>query len=206
MKHLIIVANGEPPVPDQHWRRIRQADPLVCTDGAANFLLERDITPDVVIGDLDSLQEIYRTRLTDQHMHHISSQENTDLEKAIDYAVEEGYTAATILGATGKREDQTLANLYLLVKYAPRIQLQILTNYSVVDAVTDSVTLRVEPGQIISLLPVGHADGVTTAGLQYPLQNESLEIGSRGISNQAVESEITVSLQSGALLLFRNFR
>jgi len=206
MKHLIIVANGEPPVPSQHWRRIRQADPLVCTDGAANFLLERDIIPDVVIGDLDSLEEDYRARLTEQHIRHVPSQENTDLEKAIDYAIGQGYTAATILGATGKREDQTLANLYLLVKYAPRIHLQLLTNYSAIDAVTDTISLRVEPGQVISLLPVGRAEGITTGGLKYPLQDETLEVGSRGVSNQAMESEITISLQSGALLLFRNFR
>ncbi len=205
MKHILIVANGEQPKHQHHWNRIKGARPLVCTDGAANWLMERNLTPDVIIGDMDSLRDELRAQIHADSLHHIPSQENTDLEKAIEYALQKGYTAATILAATGKREDQTLANLYLLVKYAGKLQIQLLTNYSTIDAITDSLTTRVEPGQIISLLPAGHAEGVTTTGLEYPLENERLEIGSRGVSNRAVESEITVSLTSGALLLFRNF-
>jgi len=205
MKHILIVANGEQPVSEQHWKRIERASPLVCTDGAANWVLERDIVPDIVIGDMDSLRSEIRAKIEKNTLRHIPSQENTDLEKAIDYALEQGYDAATILGATGKREDQTLANLYLLVKYAGDIHIQLLTNYCTIEPVTDSLTVHAEIGQVISLLPVGQTEGVSTTGLEYPLENEVLEIGSRGVSNCAVENEVTVSLTSGALLLFRNF-
>lgn len=205
MKHLLIVANGERPKPEQHWNRIRRADPLVCTDGAANWLLKEGITPDVIIGDLDSISDTAKTKLDGESIHHISSQENTDLEKAILFAIDQGYTACTVLSATGKREDQTLANFYLLVKYAEEIHIQLLTNYSTIEPVARSLTTRVEKGQIISLLPVERATGVRTTGLEYSLNDETLEIGSRGVSNRAVEAEITVSLTSGTLLLFRNF-
>ena len=205
MKHVIIVANGEQPQPPQHWNRIKRADPLICTDGAANWLLERNITPDVIIGDLDSLKGELRGRLDQETIHHVPTQENTDLEKALLYAIDEGYTAATVLGATGKRDDQTLANLYLLVKYAEKIRLQLLTNYSTIEAITGEFSTRVEQGQTISLLPVGKVTGVTTTGLEFPLANETLEIGTRGVSNRAADEEITVSVKSGTLLIFRNF-
>ncbi|MBS1270915.1 MAG: Thiamine pyrophosphokinase [Candidatus Marinimicrobia bacterium] len=205
MKHVVIVANGEQPRPPQHWNRIKRATPLICTDGAANWLMENSVTPDVIIGDMDSLDEEIREQLAKESIHHVTSQQNTDLEKALLYAIDEGYTAATVLSATGKREDQTLANFYLLAKYADRLQIQLLTNYATIEPVTDSLTTRVEPGQTVSLLPVETATGVTTKGLEYPLENETLEIGTRGVSNRATADEITVSLQSGILLLFRNF-
>jgi len=206
MKHVVIVANGEIPKPPQHWNRIKRAHPLICTDGAANWLIERNITPDVIIGDMDSLEDNIRGGLDQDTIHHVPTQENTDLEKALDYALDHGYTAATVLAATGKREDQTLGNLYLLIKYAPDIHIQLLTNYSSIEPVTDSLTTRVDPGQTISLLPAGFAEGITTRGLKYPLNDETLELGTRGVSNQAEESEITVTVKRGALLLFRNFR
>jgi len=205
MKHVLIVANGEHPGPPQHWNRIKRAKPLICTDGAANWLVEKNITPDIIIGDMDSLDKEIKGRLEQESIHHVPSQQNTDLEKALIYALEEGYTAATILGATGKREDQTLANFYLLAKYADRLQIQLLTNYATIQPVTDALTTRVEPGQTISLLPVETATGVTTQGLEYSLENETLAIGTRGVSNRATGNEITVSLKSGILLLFCNF-
>lgn len=205
MKHLLIVAYGERPEPPQHWNRIRRAPVVVCTDGAANWLVEENVTPDVIIGDLDSIRDDIRSQLDLDSIQHLPSQENTDLDKAIQYAIEHGYTDATVMGATGKREDQTLANFYLLVKYAEQIRIQFLTNYSTIEAITDTFSTRVEKGQIISLLPVGFAEGVTTSGLKYPLDDEPLEIGSRGVSNQASETEISVSVTSGALLIFRNF-
>ena len=204
-KHVLIVANGEQPTSPQHWNRIGRANPLICTDGAANWLIEHQVTPDVIVGDLDSISDETRSGLGPDVIHHVGSQENTDLEKALEYALDEGYEAATVIGATGKREDQTLANLYLLVKYSDRIHIQLLTNYSTIDVVADTFNAPAERGQTVSLLPVGHADGITTSGLEYPLESESLEVGTRGVSNRAIAREITVTVKSGVLLIFRNF-
>jgi thiamine pyrophosphokinase len=205
MKHVLIVAYGERPKSPRHWERIRKAEHLVCTDGAANWMVEEEVTPDVIIGDMDSIEPDIRSRLDMEHIQHLPSQENTDLDKAIQYALDHDFTHATVMAATGKREDQTVANLYLLVKYASQIHLQFLTNYSTIEAITGNYRTTVEPGQIISLLPVGFAHGVTTTGLKYPLEHETLELGSRGVSNQAEDREISVNLESGALLIFRNF-
>lgn len=205
-KHVLIVANGEQPVSPQHWNRIKRAHPLICTDGAANWLLEHQITPDVIIGDMDSISEEVRGGLSPDVIHHVGSQENTDLEKALEYALDEGYDAATIIAATGKREDMTLANLYLVAKYAERIHIQLLTNYSTIEAIRNHYAAKVQPGEKISLLPVGAVSGVSTTGLAYPLKNEDLDLGSRGVSNRADADEISVSVQTGTLLIFRNYQ
>lgn len=204
-KHLLIVANGEQPTSPQHWNRIKRADPLVCTDGAANWLIENSVTPDVVVGDLDSISDEIRAGLAHDVIHHIGSQENTDLEKALEYVIDQGYEVATIIGATGKREDQTLANLYLVAKYADKIHIQLLTNYSTIEAITGDFIARVEKGQSISLMPVGKVEGVTTSGLEFPLHDEPLGTGTRGVSNRALAEKIHVSVRSGVVLIFRNF-
>jgi thiamine pyrophosphokinase len=99
-----------------------------------------------------------------------------------------------------------LANLYLVAKYVDKIHLQLLTNYSTIEAIIDDYSANVQPGEKISLLPVGKAVGVTTTGLEYPLENEHLELGTRGVSNRANAEKISVSVQSGALLIFRNYQ
>ena len=62
--------------------------------------------------------------------------------------------------------------------------------------------LRGQAGDTVSLLPFnGDAHGIETAGLEYPLRNESLFVGpARGVSNVMLAGEATVALQAGMLL------
>ncbi len=60
-------------------------------------------------------------------------------------------------------------------------------------------------GELLTLLPLGGpAAGVTTSGLEYPLDGETLEPGStRGVSNVFAEPEARVTLADGVLLAIR---
>jgi thiamine pyrophosphokinase len=59
-------------------------------------------------------------------------------------------------------------------------------------------------GKNISLIPFGDVSGVTLMGCKYPLNNENLSSGTKGIHNEALEKEITISCQQGNLLLLIN--
>ena len=58
-------------------------------------------------------------------------------------------------------------------------------------------------GDLVTLLPVGgRADGVRTEGLRFPLFGETLDpFATRGVSNELIAAEATISVRSGVLLL-----
>ncbi|MBC8125208.1 MAG: hypothetical protein H7X70_05695, partial [Candidatus Kapabacteria bacterium] len=58
------------------------------------------------------------------------------------------------------------------------------------------------PGELLSLIPQPHAL-ITTRGLEWPLTEESLELGTReGARNRASAKTVEVDIHSGSLFFF----
>ena len=112
----VILANGEYPTHVLPLKILEEAKFVVCCDGAANEYILRGHTPDIIIGDGDSLSPENKTRFSDI-IHHIADQETNDQTKAVHFLQEKGYQRIAIVGATGKREDHTLGNISLLLDY-----------------------------------------------------------------------------------------
>ena len=202
----IVFANGELHDLPAALALTTEADLLIAADGGARHCQRLGITPDLIIGDLDSLTAEER-RIWEQAgvriIKYPADKDETDLELALLHALETGCTEALVLGGLGKRWDQTLANL-LLPSYANLAGLVI----SFWDAgtwfylISDQQTIRAPKGTTISLLPIGgDAHGITTTGLTYPLENETLYTGvTRGVSNALLGEQATITLTSGRLL------
>ncbi len=204
----IVVAGGEPDASDVLW--LTDADLVVVADSGACWLDELGITPDLLIGDLDSVGEPLLERLATAGVtieRHATDKDESDAELALARAVGLGADEIVILGAlSGKRLDHELANLLLLADPAWRGRhLRIVRGGTTVRVLhgRDSLALEGQPGDIVTLLPVrGDAEGVTTIGLAYPLNDEQLRFGrSRGLSNVAQRAEASVWLKSGTMLV-----
>ena len=116
----VILANGEFPSSERTAGCLAQADRLICCDGAAKRLLEAGIVPDLITGDMDSLPLPLQERYADI-IRPDRDQETNDLTKAFKAAVNPLPDSIHILGATGKREDHTMANVSLLADYAAEL-------------------------------------------------------------------------------------
>ena len=104
----VILANGDFPQAEIPLDLLRQA-PFVCAcDGAVNHYPQAD----AIVGDGDSVPEDLRDRLIQ-----IDEQEDNDLTKATRYCLSKGLRRIIYLGATGQREDHTLGNISLIVRY-----------------------------------------------------------------------------------------
>lgn len=206
MRTAVIIANGQMPSAREVRRMVQKTSMLVCADGGTVHALRMGLQPDVVIGDLDSLVPRWQRRLKDSTtILGSTDQERNDLEKALQYLLHRKIKTITILGATGRRIDQTLANLSLLEKYQGKAKLTFVDPSGTVELVTSRVKFRAKPRETVSLLPLGKAEGVTTKGLLYPLSNETLEPGTRGVSNEVTERVIEIRVRRGKLLLVRLF-
>jgi len=176
---------------------------IVALDGAYDKLLAMQISPDIVIGDWDSLHSLEAT----MHTKFIKddNQENTDLEKAIDYLLSKGRTDINIVWSTGKRLDHTLNNLATLAKY-PEAKIVVYDNHSKAFILPKTYVKFYDKGTPLSLIPLHTATGISTENLKYNLKKEALEFGKRsGNSNEAATSgKVTISYSEGLLLLIES--
>lgn len=203
----VVIANGIAPNEATVRRWLRPGDHLICADGGARTALTLGLEPDVVIGDLDSLDEAQQARLKTMGCRLVVypvAKDWTDLELALKLAVEEGATEIVVLGALGGRIDQELANiLLLLLPELERVPARIVDERQEMFVARTEATVTGKAGDIVSLIPLGgDVTGIVTEGLLYPLCDEPLLAGpARGISNEMAGEVARMTLKSGALLV-----
>ncbi len=206
MKALII-ANGSFPAVSIVRRLVRSADLVVCADGGANKARKLHITPDVIVGDMDSISPTTKRVCRRVPLLFIDNQDSTDLEKALEFCIQRGYVSINVVGATGERVDHTTGSLGCFKKFGQQAELKFFDPVGFLSLIGKSSRFRVKKGEKLSLIPLEHCKGVLTRGLKYPLRNEILELGVReGISNEAIASEVFVRVKRGTLLLYRFYQ
>lgn len=197
----VILANGEYPMHELPLRILSESAFIVCCDGAANEYIARGHTPDVIIGDGDSLSPDNKIRFAPIILQ-IADQETNDQTKAVQYLQSKGYRKIAIVGATGKREDHTLGNISLLIDYMKSgIEVRTFTDYGVFIPVKDSQTFASHAGQQVSILNFG-AKGLKGERLVYPLSDFSNWW--QGTLNEATSNEFTIHC-TGDYLVFLTY-
>jgi thiamine pyrophosphokinase len=201
----LLIANGLLP-PLRIVRELASSSDFVaCADGGTRYAIRLGIQPDVVIGDLDSLSATMRRHLKRAKIVKSADQNKTDLEKAILFLLRRKAKHITVVGATGKRIDQTIANIALLVKYGRKASLTFVDPTGEIEIVQSRTEFRAKVGTTVSLIPASRPVRVTTKGLRFALKNEMLEFGSRGVSNEVITPRVEIRVRGGTLFLVKPF-
>jgi thiamine pyrophosphokinase len=206
LMRAVIFANGEFPDPQSARDLLRADDLVIAADGGARHAWDAGVIPHVVIGDLDSLSpgEQARVEATGSRVVRFSPRKDeTDLELALQYAAREGATEIVVLAALGGRLDQTIANLLLLaLPELSGIVVHVVEGAQTAFLIQDEAFVEGQPGDTVSLIPLGgDAVGVTTEGLEWPLDEETLRFGpARGVSNVLLTEQARVCVREGLLL------
>lgn len=194
----VVLANGEYPTNSLPLKVLAEAPYVVCCDGGADEFIRRGHTPDVIIGDGDSLSEENRTKHADI-LHRISDQESNDQTKAVNFLMAQGRRHIAIVGATGKREDHTLGNLSLLIDYMRAgADVRTYTDYGVFIPCTGTQTFSCHPGQQISIINF-NARKLHGKGLVYPLSD--FTNWWQGTLNECTGTEFTVEAEGEYLIM-----
>ncbi len=202
---IIIFANGNLPNLEKARALIRPDDFILCADGGTRHALALGLTPNVIVGDMDSLPSNFNLSTFYGEVILFPKDKNeTDLELAINHALTLHPDEILILAALGGRIDQSLANVALLSS------LQLATfNIKLTDGVEEiffcwhQAQIKGRNGDIVSLIPwQGEVTGVFTENLRWHLHHETLYPDkTRGISNEMTSDVATVSITSGFLLI-----
>ena len=186
-------------------------DYIICADGGANHAYEMEIIPDFIIGDLDSAKE----NIVDYYRNHNvkfekfpSKKDETDTELCIYLAKKLKCSEIHIIGALGGRIDHTLANINLLHNIRNfDIKCKLISEKEeILIAIDEEIQVEGKVGDIISIIPInGDANGITLENLEYPLNNYDMKFGvPLGISNVMIDTECTIKVEKGSLLIIRN--
>jgi thiamine pyrophosphokinase len=206
----VVVAAGDADARDA--AHLAGAELLIAVDGGARWMESVGVLPDLLLGDLDSVEPalVERLRAADVEVErHPVEKDESDAELAIERAVTAGADQIVVIGALGgARLDHQLANLFLLAdrRWQGALRdLRMVRGGTVVRALHGGgrLELEAESGGLVTLLPVaGDAGGVRTDGLRFALDGQLLAFGrSRGLSNQVERAPASVSLERGTLLV-----
>lgn len=204
----LIIANGAA-CSLELLNNLLEWNPLVIVlDSAIDRVIELGIKVDVLIGDFDRdfNYNSYKEKQYPIEIIKIEDQNSTDLDKAIDYLINRNIPAANIVWATGKRTDHTFTNITNLIKYENLIKLVVLDDFSKIFLLSKIYKKWYPENTILSLIPVGTAEGITTKNLKYNLNNEMLTLGFKpGNSNEVVaDGLVEISYDKGYLLLMES--
>ena len=183
---------------------------LICADGGAEYAREHNLTPDLVVGDMDSISLETMSWLEQQKVKILKfprDKDNTDSELAIEQAIEMGSTELIVFGLLGDRVDHMSANMMYLSTVAERASLCIIEGDQEIFFVKTSIELKGKKKDEVSLIPLkSECKGISTEGLEYVLTNASLPFGStRGVSNVMNESKAVVLVKEGVLMVVHRY-
>lgn len=208
LMRCVIISNGD--IKDYEYIRnlISEEDFVIAADGGLRHCDAMGVVPDVWIGDNDSgnfscekLDDM--TWSTDVIILN-PVKDATDTESACDYAIDKSFDEVVLLGSMGSRFDHTLANVYLLRKFADKgIKARIVNENNIIFLAQHHNIIAKSDYKYVSLLPVeGDVISVTNRGFYYPLNGESLKMySSRGVSNYLIEDSGEITLDSGSALI-----
>jgi thiamine pyrophosphokinase len=204
---IVVAAGGAPLTPPVRaaLSRVAPGVPTIAADSGIDLALELGRSVDVAVGDFDSVTAAGLAAVTDAGadiVRHPIAKDATDLELALDVALERGAERIVVLGGHGGRLDHLLANVALLAspRYAA-VPVEAHLGAALLTVVRGGVEVRGRAGELITLLPQhGPALGVRTTGLAYPLRDEDLPEGtSRGVSNLFTGPVAGVHVRAGVL-------
>lgn len=206
----IVVIGGDPPV-SAVAHALPAHDFVVAADSGLHGARTLGLKVNVVIGDMDSVDEqlladsqsagaIIKRALRDK--------DATDTELALLFAAERGAQRIIVVTGGGGRLDHQLGVLNVLFHpglATVSVEMFWDTAHALALRGPGTTVLRGRPGEEVGLLPIGgDASGITTDGLAWPLNNETISAYStRGVSNELVGAQAHVSLTSGHLLIIR---
>ncbi len=208
MKNCIILANGKPPRKSViTFFQKNGFDTLLCADGGADSTLRLGLTPDYIIGDLDSIsKEAIKKFTKTSKILQYKRQNDTDVEKCLKFLIKNKFEEALLIGVTGNRLDHTICNLGIVLKFFNKIKLSLLAENSYLKPYTGDVRLKTQKGEIISLYGFDKKTKVTSKGLKYPLKNVSLPFGEKeSTSNVSTSNSIQLKIRNGIIFVIRDF-
>ncbi len=174
-------------------------DKVICADGGYRVAACLGVTPDLVIGDLDSLTE-NKIESGVEVARYPQAKDFSDFELALQRAVDSGTEGVFVYGALGGRLDHQIINILLLANAS--IPVIFVEEHALLYNVSDSLSITGRKGCTCSMLAFEHGCRIRDMkGFRYTLDNEELPPSSRGLSNLIESDSARIAVEDGTLIV-----
>ena len=199
-KNVSVILNGQMPTDDAIINQITNSDYIIAVDGSANKLFDLEIIPDVIIGDLDSLQNINTKNI---ELVKTPNQNKTDFRKTLEWCIEKNILDISIFGISGESEDHFLGNYYTLSDFGEKISWKAFTDFSIISPCVGIKKFESFTGQKVSLFCMKGSSTVNSKNLEYPLQSYHLKPSDDAVRNLSLEDHFTIE-STTTILVFQS--
>lgn len=204
-----VIISGSPDTNVEEIKSLCTSDDfIVCADSGYSFAKKAGLTPNLIIGDFDSLKEELpqNTEVVKLNTH----KDDTDTEHCVMECIRRGYKDFLLLGSIGGRTDHTFANIATLAFLSEYNYNGIARNNGEEIRILKegSYEMNNKKGLIFSVFPYGcQSVNVTYKGAEYMLNNKTLTYNvSRGISNVFVDDEAEITINRGRAILLTYYK
>jgi thiamine pyrophosphokinase len=202
---IVILADGKKPSHPIPLHILKNAEKIICCDGAISFLELQNMNPHIIIGDCDSITPVQREKFR-PIIYEDKNIEYNDLQKAIKYCMANKWNEIVILGAAGCREDHFLANIGILMHYATEISISLFTNYGVFIPIYQTTKFESYKGQQVSVFSFSPETKITYRGLKYAVCKQNFKELWEGSLNESITDSFTIEIEeAGAILVYISF-
>jgi len=199
-KNVSVILNGQMPTDDTIINQITNSDYIIAVDGSANKLLDLQIIPNVIIGDLDSFQNINNKNI---EFVETPDQNKTDFRKTLEWCIEKDILNISIFGISGESEDHFLGNYYTLSDFGEKISWKAFTDFSVISPCVGRKKFESFAGQKVSLFCMKGSSTINSEHLEYPLQSYHLKPSDDAVRNLSLEDYFTIE-STTSILIFQS--
>ena len=204
-----VIISGSPDTNVEEIKSLCTSDDfIVCADSGYSFAKKAGLTPNLIIGDFDSLKEELpqNTEVVKLNTH----KDDTDTQHCVMECIRRGYKDFLLLGSIGGRTDHTFANIATLAFLSEYNYNGIARNNGEEIRILKegSYEMNNKKGLIFSVFPYGcESVNVTYKGAEYMLNNKTLTYNvSRGISNVFVDDEAEITINRGRAILLTYYK
>ena len=206
-KRAIIVTGGNPPSKRTLLNFLSKDDYIIGVDSGCNCLREYGIKPDIILGDLDSIDTNvieYYMEIGIEILKYKPEKDYSDTDLGYMVAKEKGFNNILLFGGTGTRYDHALGNIGLLLKaLRENIKIEMIDDNNKMFVVNSNTTFEGKYGELISFHALSDVvSNLNIYNAKYILRNYDMSLlEPRAICNEFLNENIEITFDSGIILV-----
>lgn len=204
MRQILITGSGDDYDNEKITALAAQSEAVIASDGGYHILMQNGVTPDIVIGDFDSIRSgtVIPEGITIEK--YPPEKDLSDSELAIRRALELQPDKIVLAAVTGRYLDHSLANILNLFRNKrPGVTLEIVTSNATIFAIYPGCcAITGKQGRRLSLFFFDAVQGLELSGFKYQFTAKNLAYTEYSLSNVITDDHAEIRAESGTMICF----